>query len=408
MLQDQPSTAVDSAPPSGPGTAHTLVTTFAVGLTAALIALTGFAVHYLNTDGKRPTAPAPRASEWADPGWTAPGDQDRPSTEPAAGAQLWADRPLGGIHQDQGSSIPLPDGRTLWIFADTFQLYDEPKFFITSSAGVTDPGSWQLHYSRAKGIPTEFLPRTATERADRRDGDHYQAVWPTGSTLLPDGRILISYARYRVLIKEKDFQFLGGGLFEYRYEDLNRLTAGGRARRIASDLWTPADGEVRSPVYADGHVYFYQCRELRCQALRTTPDRLTDRASYRWWTGYSWDGNRNSAHEVLIGNNHPGGNPSVVRLGSGGYAMADTEAGSVARTGLIWVAPHPWGPWSQAATFAFPRCPAPGCYGLNLHPAQSSGNRLRVSYATNGVGPFVRIVDVPVSITADSSSILIR
>jgi hypothetical protein len=226
--------------------------------------------------------------------------------------------------------------------------------------------------------------------------------------LLPDGRIIISYAKYRVLLKTKDFQFLGAGLFEYRYRDAATLAAGDHATRIAYDLWSANDGEVRSPIYVDGYVYFNQCRDLKCQSVRTTPAGLTDRRSYRWFTGNGWSSAPSEAQDMLFGSSHPGGNAAAVRLRSGGYAMADTEIGVVATSGLIWVAPNPWGPWSQAAGFDFPRCPAPGCYGLNIHPSQSTDSQLRISYATNGVGPFVRVADIPVSISPDHSAILVR
>ena len=403
---------------------NVLVTSLAVGLVVGLAVLTAFIGSFLvERDGSNGAKPSGAASAGSSPGasgsaqsaprtpqpaqTTPAGSTVRPG-EPVKGVQLWAKRPLGDIHQDQGSTIALPDGRSLWIFADTFQLYNDPKFFITSSAGVTEKNSWQVRYSQTNGVPTEFLPRTAAERADRKSGDHYQAVWPTGSTQMPDGRIIISYAKYRVLVKQKDFEFLGAGLFEYRYRTPSAFAVGGHATRIASDLWTPDDGEVRSPVYADGYVYFNQCRELRCQSLRTTPDRLADRTSYRWWTGTEWSSNRDQAQDIVLGTSHPGGNASVVRLRSGGYAMADTEVGVVATSGQIWVAANPWGPWSPAASFAFPRCPAPGCYGLNIHPSQSTADYLRISYATNGVGPFVRVVDVPVWISPDSSAILVR
>lgn len=449
MLQEQSPAEADVRAPAARShlsTLNTLVTALAVGLVVVLAVLVAIAVRFVIQDddqtapqakytppatwtGAAVTQPAPQTTQpaakptpavkpAAKPTPTpspsaAPIPPDRPGQptrigEPATGAQFWAKMPLGDIHQDQGSSIALPGGRTLWIFADTFQLYNEPKFFITSSAAVTSRNSFRLLYSMNKDVPTEFLPRTAAERADRKGGEYYQAVWPTGSTELPDGRIIISYAKYRVLLKQHDFQFLGGGLFEYRYRSVGALTGGDHATRIANNLWKPADGEVRSPVYANGYVYFNQCGDLRCLSLRTTPDKLTDRDSYRWWTGTDWSSDRSLAQNIVVGSSHPGGNASVVRLRSGGYAMADTEVGVVSPTGLIWVAPNPWGPWSPAAEFDFPRCPAPGCYGLNIHPSLSTNDRLRISYATNGVGPFVRVVDVPVWISPDSSSILVR
>jgi hypothetical protein len=355
--------------------------------------------------------PAPRAGSKTNRAEIPPGRSTQPAlpvTTPITdGAQLGAAAPLDGIHQDQGSSIMLPGGRSLWIFADTFQLYREPKFFITSSAAVSNPGSIKLTYAvTGQGKPTEFLPRTADERADQKDGDHYQAVWPTGSTMLPDGRIIIAYAKYKVLVKQQNFIFLGSGLFEYRYRDLGSLLDGGTATRIADDMWGVPDGLIRSPIYANGHVYFTQCIEIRCYPVRTTPKKLTDRDSYRWWTGYDWSTNVYQAQQVSPLGMQPGANASVVRLQSGGYAMADTEIGAVSTTGQLWVAPSPVGPWSASASFSIPRCPPTGCYGLNIHPEQSSEYRLRVSYATHGIGPFVRLYDVPVVINADRSAIL--
>jgi hypothetical protein len=319
----------------------------------------------------------------------------------AAGHQLGAAAPLRKVHQDQGSSVLLPDGRTLWIFADTFQQ-TKPSFFVTSSAAVTAPATWRLRYSRttyASGstYPTEFLPRTAKERADRRAGRHYQAVWPTGSTRLPNGSILISYAK-----------FLGAGLFEYRYQGLSSLLAGGHARRIADDVWSRADGEVRSPIYAEGHVYFSQCAKLRCYSLRAPVQSVADPATYTWWTGSGWSPDRSRRTNMTVVTNHPGGNPSLVRLNGSVYAMADTEAGSVSTVGRLWVAPRPWGPWSRAASFTMARCPPPGCYGLNLHPEASTPNALRVSYATAGTHPVVRVDDVAVSFGAKGGWIRTR
>jgi hypothetical protein len=414
MLQERTPSRGLHVQPRAPQTGWSIfATALSVGLTVALAVLLAFGVRFwlksdrpttANAGPATPPSVAPSAAASPTP---APGEPIRPG-QLANGVQLWAGLPLGNIHQDQGSTIPLPGGRTLWIFADTFQLYNTPKFFVTSSAAVTERNSWQLHYSTAKGIPTEFLPRTPAERADQKSGDHYQAVWPTGSTTLPDGRIIISYDKYRVLVKEKDFQYLGAGLFEYRYQSPKHLTNGGHATRIASDIWTSNDGEMRSPVYADGYVYFQQCRDLACQSLRVAVDQLVHRDAYRWWTGSTWTDNRLLARDIVVGSGYPGGNASVVRLRSGDYAMADTEVGAVGTTGQIWVAPDPWGPWSPAARFEFPRCPAPGCYGLNIHPSQSTNDRLRISYSTNGIGPFVRVVDIPVWISPDSSAIMIR
>ncbi len=334
----------------------------------------------------------------------------KPKFTAATGQQLWAPAPLGQIKQDQGISMPLPDGRTLWIFADTLQRHTTPNFFHTSAAAVTVPGSWQLTYTTDKaGVPAEFLGRTAVEHSHSTSGSnkHYDAVWPTGATQLPDGRILIAYAKYRVYPKQTQFVFLGAGLFTYRYKGVTNFLDDAHATRIADDIWAPSDGEVRSPVYVGGYVYFDQCADLACYPVRAPVSGLAKRSSYTWLTPSGWSHSSLDRERMYVASGHPGGNAAVVRLSSGLYAMADTEVGAQSRIGLLWVSKNPFGPWSAAAQFYFPYCPVAGCYGLNLHPENSTSSTLRVSYAIKG-GPYVRVYDVPVSISADGSSIRVR
>jgi hypothetical protein len=350
------------------------------------------------TAGPRPSAKPSSVSGKLKPKWTA-----------ANGQLLWAPAPLTKLRQDQGISMPLPDGRTLWIFADTFQRKGTPNFFHTSSAAVSVPGSWQLTYTSSKGVPTEFLARTAAEKADVQTGSakFYEAIWPTGATQLPDGRILVSYAKYRVYPNQTQFTFLGAGLFTYRYKSVGAFLDDARATRIADDIWAPSDGEVRSPVYSDGYVYFDQCQDLVCYPVRVTVSKLGKRGSYTWLTPSGWSHSSLDRQPISVASGHPGGNAAVVQLSSGLYAMADTEVGAPSRIGLLWVSKNPFGPWSPAAQFYFPMCPVAGCYGLNLHPETSTSSTLRVSYATEG-GPYVRVYDVPVSISADGSAIRVR
>ena len=329
--------------------------------------------------------------------------------------QLSGIPPLQTLIQDQGNTIALPDGRTLWIFADTAQLNRQPKFFVTSSAGLASGTGLRLDYlTDAAGAPIEFLPRTPAERADQVPGQHYTAIWPTGATALPDGRIVIAYAKYAVRLAPKvAFDFLAGGLFTYRYPGWNSSTRGlvgaGRsaqpAQRFADDIWTQQDGPIASPVYSDGYVYFTRCPEFRCYSVRSTVPELADRAAYRWWTGSGWSRNVSRRAQISFGSDVPGRNPSIAWSAALNlFVMADTSGGIQSTQGLLWVARQPWGPWSRAAPFRLPDCPSGGCYTLNVHPDRSPPGTLRVSFATSGVGPYVRVVDVPVRLSAPDRS----
>jgi hypothetical protein len=331
---------------------------------------------------------------------------------PVLSQQLNGRPPLANVIQDQGNSVALPDGRTLWIFADTAKLTGAPpRFFVTSSAAVAAGRSLNLDYLTVPGgAPAEFLPRTAAERASQIPQQHYTAVWPTGATTLPGGRIIIAYAKYDVRLQPvTEYVFLGGGLYEYRLMDGGLDPRVRSARRVADDLWTPRDGPVASPVYHQGYVYFLRCEDYICYCLRTTPDALTDRASYTWWTGTGWSYSQQERARLSFGSDVPGRNPSIGWSADLGlFTIADTSGGIQSTSGRFWVARHPQGPWSKAASFPLPQCPAGGCYTLNVHPDQSAPGSLRVSFATMGLGPYVRVVDVPVRVDPASEIPSIR
>lgn len=322
------------------------------------------------------------------------------------GAQLAGRGGLSDVLQDQGAGVLLPNGDTMWFFADTVQTKHDPYFFVTSSAAVTQRGSRTLSYaSDGKGTPIEFLARTAAERAGQ-SASRYTAVWPTGATRLPDGRILVGYAKYDVVPASGTYTFLGAGVYEYRYPGPAKLKKASPARRISS-IWSPADGVVGSPLYADGFVYFSQCENLECYSVRTPVSGIADRAGYSWYTGSGWSHDRARRTPMTYGDSRPGRNPSTVHLPEQGvYGVVDTAAGAMSAEALLWVSPNPYGPWSRPAKLTLPNCPY-GCYTLNLHPGQSPAGAVRISYATKE-GPHVRVTDVAISVPGNGSGITAR
>ena len=327
----------------------------------------------------------------------------------ASGERLVSRYPA--VVQDQGNTVTLADGRTLWIFADTAQAEAEPHFFVTSSAAVSDPGSVYLRFTTdRRGLPLEFLPRTPAERAQTVHGERYLGLWPTGATTLADGRVVIAYTKYVVGIRPQSFTFRAAGLFAWSPPRDGDVAGAGPARRIADDIWGPADGAVASPVAVGRYVYFTQCDGGRCYSARVPASRLAERAAYRWWTGVGWSERRADRRPMTYGSDHPGRNPPTAYLPAAGvFATVDTSGGIPSRTGLIWVAPRPWGPWSEAARFPLPGCtPADGCYTLNVHPGASTERSVRVSYATAHDGPHVHVLDVPVAVDPGADGVTVQ
>jgi hypothetical protein len=308
-------------------------------------------------------------------------------------SRLAADPPLTDVIQDQGNPVPLPDGSTFWIFADSAHL-TPPYFFVTSSAAVSAPGSTRMTFLQDRnGVPVELLARTRQERA-QQDAKGYVPIWPTGATALPDGRIIISYTKWYVQRQPTTFTMLSSGLFEYRYPGSPQTAQ--PARRIADGIWTGDEGSVGSPVYAGGFVYLQVCQDSRCYSLRTTPDRLADRSAYRWWTGTGWSAQIRDRRAMEFGANRPGRNPALGRLPSGVWVMTDTDGGKASDHGLLWVAATPYGPWSVPVRFGLKGCVSFGCYAAIVHPQQSTDRRVRVGYVTFGASMYVHLVEVAI------------
>jgi hypothetical protein len=319
--------------------------------------------------------------------------------EPVSTGRTLAPSPQDDVLTDQGIPVTLPDGRTLWIFADTADLFTGPYMFQTSSAAISEQAHPNVlrYFNGWDDKPAEFLPRKDSEQP--RNETTYDGVWPMGATTLPDGRILISYSTYHVNLFPIEYTFRGSGLFEYRYPGYENVQYPLVATRLADDIWGPDDGPVNSPVYADGQVYFLNCGLGGCFSVRATPENLADKAAYQWWTGSGWSADRAARVAVSFGDSHqPGRSASVSWVPQlGAYALLDTDLGAPDTTGYLWLAARPQGPWSAAAPFTMANCGTRSCYLPVAHPQSSTASSLRVVYSSGSTwGPTLWTMDLPV------------
>jgi hypothetical protein len=354
----------------------------------------------------RSAAPSTTAAQPPAPSGS-PGPAIMTTGAPSPLGRVQAPPPLDAVLQDQGIPVTLPDGRTMWIFADTANLFTGPEMFQTSSAAFSEeatPNQLKF-YVDGTGKPAEFLPRTPRELA--KGAGTYSGLWPMGATALPDGRVLISYSKYHITLSPVTYTFEASGLFEYRYPGADELAAPVVATRLADDIWGPQDGPINSPVYYDGQVYFLTCEGWICYSLRTTPTGLPDRSSYEWWTGSGWSAARAQRQPMSFGSKEvPGRNPSVQWVPQlGAFAMVDTSVGAPGQTGLVWLSAKPQGPWSTPAEFPMTNCGTKGCYLPNIHPQSTTATSLRVAYSSGGVwGPTMWAMDVPIAARAPQRS----
>lgn len=105
---------------------------------------------------------------------------------------LLAPHATGYAGADVGMSIPLPDGRTLWLFGDTLvgtcsdgaRDWDQmPQNTIAiQPAGPPDAASVQWHFKNREGMPATFFRLPPTD-----EGEWY---WP-GTGAMIDGRLFL-------------------------------------------------------------------------------------------------------------------------------------------------------------------------------------------------------------------------
>ena len=314
----------------------------------------------------------------------------------------------GTSSQDQGNSVRCrrPDAVDLRRHRAERR---RPTFFVTSSAGVADPGR---HACATCSTPAPAR-RPSSCRARRRAraasrDERYVAIWPTGATVLPDGRIVIAYTKYLVNGDPARFYFLAAGSTPTGHPP--PAPAGSSAPGRPADRRRHLDaGDGRSPrrSWPAGTSTSPSARSQRCYSLRAPAGQVAERSAYRWWTGDGgWSATAADRAPMRYGDDHPGRNPPTAYLArSRVWVTVDTSHGIQSDSGLIWVAPRPWGPWSKVAKFdaaaLHPR-------GRLLHaeraPGGSPPGMLRVSYATAHDGPHVRVVDVPIAVHPGGSA----
>ncbi len=316
------------------------------------------------------------------------------------------------LQRDAGISVPLPDGRDLWIFGDTGQFGNGGAWtstgFVGGStaaksratlgstptplknlgphAGVTGGGG------PAQFIPAPtdvYLPDGSGRLCTPANGAVQAARWPTGAVLLPDGtNVLVSYVDVCVM-SPTNYSVEGWGFMEYKWR-ANRVHLG------PIDVFPPATSgssissasTFGSPVVANGAVTFYSsvCTQVfvSCSSgdiyattVTGSADALQNPISY-------------TPHALQAGS-PSGWTPLDVSVAS--FADASVrlvEQTSIGGTFVVFSAPTAAGPWTTELSGILPGCstsPHGFCYSFVGHPELSSASELVVSYFKPDAGP---------------------
>lgn len=308
----------------------------------------------------------------------------------------------GWTGADGAASIPLPGGRTLWLFGDTFigpvvdgrhaqgtTMVNNTVAVQPIAAGAAAPIAFHWGPPDDKAAPTAWC-------VPQGGGVEKEWFWPAGGGVVADGRLLLFMCR----LGRRD---AGDSIWNFEPRGTTLLTIDNPQADAAS--WRPVqhhlaplkDGKGRlvtwgASVLADGGMLTIlgidttNVLDKRLVVARVAAREVERFNAWRFWDGEGWSADPATAKPVV---GPLASELSVFRLDDGGHrrwVMLYSELTLGSRV-LCRVAPALHGPWSKPVTLY--ECPEPTSdkrlfvYAPKAHPELSRPDKILVSYCVN-------------------------
>jgi hypothetical protein len=295
----------------------------------------------------------------------------------------------GWLGADGIYSVALPDGRTAWLFSDTWIGVVEhgrrrAEGMINNSVGITrGAGAARFFYRRAGGGPRPlFAPP---------DGRGWFWLW---AGAVDGDRLYLFAARVESAPGSGAFAFRHFGTSLGEIENWRDEPGAWRARWTdVPASWAPCLFWGSAALAFDGQVYVYGFIENGGKGLdfrrdmlvaRAPSGRLGDFSAWRFFDGSGWQADVRRAFPACpdISTEY-----SVTAIPERGPFLLVNHDVFLSPRIVARTAPHPWGPWSgKIEVYMCPEAdPKRGifCYAAKHQPALSDGRDLVVSYAAN-------------------------
>jgi len=303
-----------------------------------------------------------------------------------------ADDYTRAFHRNQGwsgadgaYSVPLQDGRTLWLFGDTF-------FGTVQPDGRRSPQTRMARNSVA--LQEGCAPQTLQFHPETfylgRPGRHDLWYWPYHGIQVGPGRVQVFLGRFAQTQPQDPFGFRQVGL-DLADLDVRRTPKVERTRPVAH--FRSAPGSVTSwgnALAQDGPwtlIYGVQdsAGSKRLLLARVPRGHLASPGTWRFFDGSGWatDPERAAFLAEDVSNEL-----SVHRSAGGQWWLLSGPADLSSRI-LLRTAPAPQGPWSPATTLLVAPEAGPGIFAYNAkaHPGLSDERGLLISYNLNALDP---------------------
>ena len=275
----------------------------------------------------------------------------------------------------------LPDGRTVWIFGDTFignldkgnTRHKTDPLYIRNSFVVFD-GNQRI--TLQQGNPSDF--RSMMIPPEVRDGTSGKTelerwYWP-GDALVEEDRMYVFNSRFTQIDTGMwDFQFEGTDVVEFgllEIQELRTLSLG----NFNEIHFGHAICET------DSFTYIYGLKDGYAHAARAKTGNILGKWDY--FTGQGWSDDFLDAQSMV---DFPGSEQFSVFPYLDQFIMVMQE-GHLGRRIFAYTADTPVGPWSEGILVY--ETPLPGSsnlftYNALAHPQFMKDNKLLISYNTN-------------------------
>ncbi|RSM57509.1 DUF5005 domain-containing protein [Amycolatopsis sp. WAC 01376] len=305
---------------------------------------------------------------------------------PLAGLnELWNGYGDQGGHWTGGDrtvSVPLPDGRTAWLFSDTFLGTVNPDHSRPPDSPIARN---TLVVQRPDGTLGETLHGGTADDPEALIGlagsdEHY---W-VGDGVVQGDVLRVLYNRYRTTGSGGlDFRSTGTSLATFRLPELTPSEL----------LVIPVSDKVAwgSELLEDGgYTYIYGAEQGHLRLARVPAGGL--RGPWQFWTGAGWSSREEDSARMLAG---VGTAFSVTRVG-GEYVLItmDTSPG-FSPVMLAYTASSPSGPFRNPVVLhrASEASDRRIVYDATAHPQLSRPGKLVVSYNVNSLDHADNIAD---------------
>ena len=265
---------------------------------------------------------------------------------------------------DQAVSLALPDGRTLWIFADTISGERAPD-------GGYAAGWTMRHNSFVVQDGGCLTAIAGTPLPDQDAGDWY---WPSSAMITDGGLAVFAMRVHRTGTSRASFAVTGTSVAMFALPS-NGVPVLHRAVALSAGDTAWGAGVLRSGPWA--YIYGTQAAPnafgRRLLVARVASTRIDDPAAWRYFDGTGFSADPLAASAVVQAPGGVSASVSVLPGPAGGVRIISKRDEVFGRDVTEWSAPTPYGPITvdDADLLTAPSLARPGelIYTAEAHPS---------------------------------------